>query len=123
MSFSSGLILVREIRLLGIQPDMGAKGLHIGQELDGAMAQVNGIAKRLPYQTNDAIRKKINDGTIQYLDMHLSHTAQQSRYGFLGGKVDAVQDLATAVMQGKSLSLQHHPRPRYTAITWASRVT
>ena len=32
-------------------------GASVGQELDGAMAQVNGIAKRLPYQTNDAIRK------------------------------------------------------------------
>ena len=74
-------------------------GASVGQELDGAMAQVNGIAKRLPYQTNDAIRKKINDGTIQYLDMHLSHTAQQSRYGFLGGKVDVAIIEACAITE------------------------
>ena len=74
-------------------------GASVGQELDGAMAQVNGIAKRLPYQTNDGIRKKINDGTIQYVDMHLSHTAQQSRYGFLGGKVDVAIIEACAITE------------------------
>ncbi len=74
-------------------------GASNGQELDGALAKVNGIGKRLPYQTNDDIRKKINDGTIQYMDMHLSHTAQQSRYGFLGGKVDVAIIEACAITE------------------------
>ena len=74
-------------------------GASNGQELDGALAKVNGIGKRLPYQTNDDIRKKINDGTIQYIDMHLSHTAQQSRYGFLGGKVDVAIIEACAITE------------------------
>lgn len=74
-------------------------GASTGQELDGALAKVNGIGKRLPYQTNDDIRKKINDGTIQYIDMHLSHMAQQSRYGFLGGKVDVAIIEACAITE------------------------
>lgn len=74
-------------------------GASVGKELDGALAEVKGIAKRLPYQTNDAIRKSINDGTIQYIDMHLSHVAQMSRYGFLGGKVDVAIVEACAITE------------------------
>ena len=59
-------------------------GASVGQELDGALAEANGIARRLPYQTNNALRKAINNGTVQYLDLHLSHVAQMARYGFLG---------------------------------------
>ena len=29
-----------------------------------------------------------------------------------GGKINAVQDLAAAVMQGQALGFDHHPRPR-----------
>ncbi|MCX7779495.1 MAG: acetyl-CoA hydrolase/transferase family protein [Negativicutes bacterium] len=74
-------------------------GASVGKELDGALAEVNGIQKRLPYQTNDAIRKSINNGTIQYTDLHLSHVAQMSRYGFLGGKVDVAIVEACAITE------------------------
>lgn len=63
-------------------------GASVGAELDGELAKVNGLARRLPYQTNDSIRKAINNGSIHYSDLHLSHVAQMSRSGFLGGKVD-----------------------------------
>lgn len=59
-------------------------GASVGKELDGALADAKGIKRRLPYQTNNQIRKEINSGAIQYTDMHLSHVAQQARYGFLG---------------------------------------
>src|SRR5665647_1703821 len=39
-------------------------GASVGQELDGALAEANGIARRLPYQTNNALRKAINNGTV-----------------------------------------------------------
>jgi succinyl-CoA:acetate CoA-transferase len=78
-------------------------GASVGKELDGALSEVNGIAKRLPYQTNATIQKGINDGSIQYLDMHLSHVAQMSRYGFLGmegsGKVDVAIVEACAITE------------------------
>lgn len=72
-------------------------GASVGKELDGALAAVNGINKRLPYQTNNDIRKSINSGGIKYVDMHLSHTAQMARYGFLGGKVDVAIVEACAI--------------------------
>ncbi len=74
-------------------------GASVGKELDGALAECEGIQKRLPYQTNDAIRKLINNGKIQYTDLHLSHVAQMSRYGFLGGKVDVAIVEACAITE------------------------
>ncbi|HWR38833.1 MAG TPA: acetyl-CoA hydrolase/transferase family protein [Patescibacteria group bacterium] len=74
-------------------------GASVGKELDGALAEVGGIAKRLPYQTNDVLRKAINSGAVQYVDLHLSHVAQMSRYGFLGGKVDVAIVEACAITE------------------------
>lgn len=74
-------------------------GASVGKELDGALAAVDGIAKRLPYQTNDTARKSINSGGIQYADIHLSHMAQLSRYGFLGGKLDVAIIEACAITE------------------------
>ncbi|MCE5285395.1 MAG: acetyl-CoA hydrolase/transferase family protein [Pelosinus sp.] len=63
-------------------------GASVGKELDGILAEVNGIAKRMPYQTDKNVRNRINGGDIQYSDIHLSHMAQMVRYGFMGGKAD-----------------------------------
>lgn len=73
-------------------------GASVGKELDGALAAVDGIERRLPYQTNGDIRKKINSGGIQYTDLHLSHVAQMVRYGFLG-KVDVAIVEACAITE------------------------
>jgi succinyl-CoA:acetate CoA-transferase len=62
-------------------------GASTGPELDGVLASTGCIKKRFPYQTNDAIRKGINEGDIQFADVHLSHCAQNIRYGFYG-KID-----------------------------------
>lgn len=74
-------------------------GASVGKELDGALSEVQGIQKRLPYQTNDSLRKLINSGKVQYTDMHLSHVAQMSRYGYLGGKVDVAIVEACAITE------------------------
>lgn len=63
-------------------------GASVGPELDGALANVDGIARRMPYQTSGDLRKSINAGKINYIDQHLSHMAQMVRYGFFKGKVD-----------------------------------
>lgn len=74
-------------------------GASVGAELDGALAGAGVIAKRLPYQTDDTVRKAINSGAVRYLDMHLSHVAQQARYGFLGGKADVAIVEACAITE------------------------
>ncbi|MDR1649781.1 MAG: succinate CoA transferase [Synergistaceae bacterium] len=62
-------------------------GASTGPELDGELCRVHCVARRYPYQTNDALRKGINAGEIQFADIHLSHCAQNIRYGFFG-KID-----------------------------------
>lgn len=74
-------------------------GASAGKELDTALVEVDGIAKRLPYQTNNVIRQAINSGRIQYTDLHLGHVAQMARYGFLGGKVDVAIIEACAITE------------------------
>ncbi|WMJ82378.1 acetyl-CoA hydrolase/transferase family protein [Clostridium sp. MB40-C1] len=58
-------------------------GASLGPEVDGAWAEAGIIAKRLPYQTNAALRNEINAGNIEYIDMHLSHSTQYLNYGVL----------------------------------------
>lgn len=74
-------------------------GASVGKELDGALAEVNGIARRIPYQTNSDLRKALNSGKVEYCDLHLSESAQLSRYGFLGGKVDVAIVEACAITE------------------------
>lgn len=59
-------------------------GASVGDELDGALARAGVISKRYPYQTNKDCRDRINDGLIEYNDVHLSNFPQWARYGFLG---------------------------------------
>ncbi|SDF72262.1 acetyl-CoA hydrolase/transferase family protein [Sporomusa acidovorans] len=74
-------------------------GASVGPELDGILAEVNGIARRMPYQTDDRLRKSINSGKVAYSDVHLSHMAQMAGYGFLGGKVDVAIIEACAITE------------------------
>lgn len=74
-------------------------GASVGKELDGALAAVNGIAKRMPYQTNGDLRTALNSGKVNYFDLHLSESAQLTRYGFLGGKVDVAIVEACAITE------------------------
>jgi acetyl-CoA hydrolase len=62
-------------------------GASTGPSLDGALARAGAISFRTPYQTNDDLRDRINQGKTAFCDMHLSLMPQVTRYGFLG-KVD-----------------------------------
>ncbi len=59
-------------------------GASTAPELDGALAKVDGIELRLPYQSDPTTRARINAGQMEYLDIHLSHVAQFVWFGFLG---------------------------------------
>jgi succinate CoA transferases len=59
-------------------------GASTGDSLDGALARANAIAFRTPYQSNSDLKAALNSGDTEYFDMHLSHLAQEIRYGFLG---------------------------------------
>lgn len=59
-------------------------GASTGPELDGALARVDGLEFRLPYNSDPIVREKINRGAMEYFDMHLSQVAPMARQGFLG---------------------------------------
>ena len=73
-------------------------GASTGPELDDTLAAVHGIAKRLPYQTDAILRGEINNGSVDYLDLHLSESAQLARVGYLG-KLDLAIVEAVAITE------------------------
>ncbi|CEQ22056.1 acetyl-CoA hydrolase/transferase family protein [Paraclostridium sordellii] len=73
-------------------------GASVGEELDGVLSKANAIKRRVPYQTNSSCRDLINNGDIIYHDMHLSHTPQYVKSGFLG-KMDIALIEAVAITE------------------------
>ena len=59
-------------------------GASTAPELDGALAKVDGLALRLPFQSDPDARRRINDGSLAYIDAHLSQVAQNAWFGVYG---------------------------------------
>ncbi len=78
-------------------------GASTAPELDGALARADGIALRLPYQSDPTARERINAGAFEYTDIHLSHVAQQARAGFFGAIDIAVIEVAGILEDGRLL--------------------
>ena len=97
--------LARRIESLNAQGHGFKIGLWTGAstapELDGALAQVDGIEMRLPYQSDPTVRRQINAGQMQYVDIHLSHVAQFVWFGFLGKLDVAVVEVAGVLPDGR----------------------
>jgi succinyl-CoA:acetate CoA-transferase len=77
-------------------------GASTAPELDGALAMVDGIELRLPYQSDPVCRKKINAGEMEYIDIHLSHVGAFVRSGFLG-KLDLAVVEVTGILPNGDL--------------------
>jgi succinyl-CoA:acetate CoA-transferase len=69
-------------------------GASTAPELDGALAKADGIALRIPFQTDPDARQRINAGTLDYIDIHLSHVAQHVWFGFYGDIDTTVVEVA-----------------------------
>lgn len=76
-------------------------GASTAPELDGALAKVNGVEMRLPYQSDPTSRKRINAGEMEYTDIHLSHVAQYVWFGFFGKLDFAVIEVAGILPDGR----------------------
>lgn len=76
-------------------------GASTAPELDGALARADGIAMRLPYQSDPVCRQRINAGQMYYNDMHLSHVAQDAWFGFLGKLDFAVVEVTGILPDGR----------------------
>jgi succinyl-CoA:acetate CoA-transferase len=76
-------------------------GASTAPELDGALAEVEGVDLRMPYQSDPVSRAKINAGLMEYMDVHLSHVAQMVWEGFFGHMDVAVIEVAGITADGE----------------------
>lgn len=54
-------------------------GASLGSDVDKLFAEAGILGKRLPFQADPTMRKKINSGDFLFVDQHLSHTAELVR--------------------------------------------
>ncbi|MFZ0570779.1 MAG: acetyl-CoA hydrolase/transferase family protein [Rhodomicrobium sp.] len=76
-------------------------GASTAPELDGALASVDGIELRLPYQSDPTCRKRINAGELDYIDIHLSQVAQFVWFGCFGKLDVSVVEVAGTLEDGR----------------------
>lgn len=96
-------------------------GASTAPELDGELARAEGIQLRLPYQSDPAVRERINAGTLDYIDLHLSHVAQYTWFGFFGD-VDVAVVEVTAIREDGRLVPSSSVGNNKTWLDQASRV-
>ena len=75
-------------------------GASTAPEADGLLASVHGVDRRLPYNSDPTLRAQINDGEVEYIDTHLSHSAQHMWFGFYGNLDVAVVEVAAILPNG-----------------------
>ena len=76
-------------------------GASTSDKADGILARAEAIKFRAPYQSTPDSRNAINANQIDYTDMHLSHLAQELRYGFLGKINVAIIEVADITEDGE----------------------
>lgn len=77
-------------------------GASLGNDSDGLMANAGVVARRMPFQADAALRRKINTGEVMFIDQHLSETAEQLRSGDLKA-VDIAVIEAVAITEDGSI--------------------
>lgn len=54
-------------------------GASLGSDIDKLFTEAGIVNRRLPFQVDRTMRRAINDGQINFVDQHLSHTAELVR--------------------------------------------
>jgi succinate CoA transferase len=76
-------------------------GASTGASLDDALAEADAISWRAPYQASAALRRRINDGRVAFVDLHLSHLPQAALLGFFGPIDVAVVEASEVTADGR----------------------
>lgn len=96
--------LARRIRAAHEKGDAFGVGVLTGAatvpDLSGALADADGLDLLSPFQSDAVTRRSINAGRTDYLDLHLSHVAQQVTAGVLGRLDVAVVEVAGVTPDG-----------------------
>jgi|GEM_PF-1406 len=76
-------------------------GASTGADLDEALSSAEAISWRAPYQSSKTLRRQMNNGEADFVDLHLSHLPQMVSEGFLG-KIDvAVVEASEVTADGR----------------------
>jgi len=75
-------------------------GASLGHDTDKQLAQAGALARRMPFQVDTTLRRKINNGEIAFIDQHLSETAEQLRAGHLAPVDVAIIEAAAITEDG-----------------------
>ena len=54
-------------------------GASLGNDLDKKLTEAGVLARRLPFQVDNTLRRAINQGEVMFIDQHLSETVEQMR--------------------------------------------
>jgi succinyl-CoA:acetate CoA-transferase len=54
-------------------------GASLGNDLDKQLTEAGVLARRMPFQVDNTLRKAINSGEVMFIDQHLSETVEQLR--------------------------------------------
>ncbi len=76
-------------------------GASTGDSCDGALARANAVSFRAPYQSNPALRKAINAGSIKYIDAHLGKIGFWIRTGALPAPTVAIIEVTAILPDGR----------------------
>ena len=76
-------------------------GASTGDSCDGQLSRAKAMSFRAPYTTNADFRKAVNNGEINYTDIHLSQVAQRIRSGFLGRINTAIIEACDITSDGR----------------------
>ncbi len=94
--------MVKEIQNSGIRKKINLwTGASTGFEVDGLLAENDVVMRRFPYQSSKEMRQRINQGDVQYTDMHLSMSPQSVRYGWWGHLDLAIIEAAAITEEGE----------------------
>ncbi|AST90225.1 acetyl-CoA hydrolase/transferase family protein [Sutcliffiella cohnii] len=72
-------------------------GASLGSDIDKLFAEAGIVHKRLPFQAEPTMRKKINAGEHLFVDHHLSHTAELLR-------ANVIEPVDYAILEAVSIS-------------------
>ncbi|RWA52840.1 acetyl-CoA hydrolase [Cupriavidus sp. UYMSc13B] len=75
-------------------------GASLGNDIDRVLAEADVIARRLPFQSDATLRRKINAGEVMFIDQHLSETVEQLRSGQIAPVDVAVVEAVAITEQG-----------------------
>ncbi|MFM2333467.1 MAG: hypothetical protein RIQ74_2314, partial [Pseudomonadota bacterium] len=54
-------------------------GASLGNDLDKQLTEAGVLARRMPFQVDNTLRRAINNGEVMFIDQHLSETVEQMR--------------------------------------------